>query len=422
MKFYKKIIAISIGIIGWVACNMHSSQENTDTTRTTAKNPETPKIRIDEEATALACMFGAVQPIKKGNLDSIFQLPSVQKHYEEFNKNWQKLEESRLSKMRVWAKQELGKWITEPYNLFYPFSGPDFLNAYELFPNCDNYLLFGLEQLGELPNFKKAKADYIDKYLHNIRDALSEIFERNYFITSYMSGDLHVKYIRGVLPLISVFLARTNNQIVKIERFVLNPDGQPQYYPLEQTKEKKDIKGIHGISIEFLNQNKKKTQKIYYIATDLEDKVMPQKQEVVKFIKSFDKKITLIKSASYLLHGYNFSTIRNIILEDTKAVLQDDTGVPYSFYKEQNWKVQLYGKYDRPIADFKYGFQPDLNKRFQTDSTVKPLNFTFGYHWKTDKTSLLFCVAPAQPAVKKTENKNVKNSSTIKPQNRKQLQ
>ncbi|NJL15049.1 MAG: hypothetical protein HC913_19970 [Microscillaceae bacterium] len=147
--------------------------------------------------------------------------------------------------------------------------------------------------------------------------------------------------------------------------------------------------------VEFLNEKKTKPQRMYYFGTDVEDGKMKEKMELVAFIKSFPNKLTLIKSASYILHNTNFVLMRDLVLNETSAILQDDTGVRYETLKEQNWQIQLYGKYARPVADFgSYTFQPALNQAYQTTKDIKKLNFTYGYHWKTDNTSLMICRKP----------------------------
>ncbi len=350
------------------------------TTATEKEKPEA-NVSVDREATARARIMGAVKLDDEAGYDSILNATATQIHYENFNRQWTKLEDSRLSRVRDWRQAELSDYQAEKHNLFYPFSGPDFLNAYEFFPNCRNYILFGLEPIGKLVDIQNMPPDY----LASLRNALSEIFERNYFITSYMSGDLWGK---GVLPIVNIFMARTGNQIVDIKQFYLKEDGSPAYFELEdaQTGQGK----LTGLMIEFLNQDKSQSQKMFYFGTDVEDSKMQQKLELVKFIKSFENKITLIKSASYILHNSNFKIMRDLVLDETSMILQDDTGVRYTELQENGWSIKLYGKYARPVADFgSYTYQPALQKAYNESGEVQPLNFTYGYHWKTDNTSLM---------------------------------
>jgi hypothetical protein len=341
--------------------------------------------RTDTTFNAIAHLLAGM-PIQEAGYKTLSVETAVKAHYTEFAKGWQNLETSRLNKIRTWQNAALAEWDTATYNLFYPFSGPDFLNAYELFPNADNYLLFGLERMGELPALKDLKGVYLQNYLTNIRQALSEIFQRNYFITSRMSGAFNSS-VKGVLPILAVFLARTNHEIINIRKFYIQKDGKT----LDDATKPKNQTLLTGWHIIFKNPKREVTQHLYYLGTDLADGAMANKPELVKWIKNFDHKATLIKSASYLLHTANFNTIRNLILEDSKTVLQDDTGVPYKYFVKAGWEVKLYGKYAPPIRDFNYGFQADLNQKFAADKSIEPLNFTFGYHWWTDKSSILYC-------------------------------
>jgi len=339
----------------------------------------------DTTTNSIAQLLAAV-PISSKGFETISNEAVSKKHYLEFEKSWNVLKDKRLTKIKKWQTRELAEWKTNTYNLFYPFSGPDFLNAFELFPNADNYLMFGLEQIGDLPTKDKLKGWYLDAYLTGVRNGLSEIFSRNYFITSRMSGALNGQ-VKGVLPILSVFLARTGNEIMSIQKVYLQKDGRALDKPFQDNS----LQLFSGVHIIFKNSNRELTQHIYYFSVDVSDAPLLYKTELLKFIKDMPQKVTLVKSASYLLHTNNFMTIRQLIIDESIAVLQDDTGVPYKYFPASAWDLQLYGKYAKPIADFNYGYQPDLNQKFVTDAAqVKPIDFTFGYHWWTDNSSILY--------------------------------
>jgi len=390
MKKIRVMLAIALAANLW-ACNGTPQEKTKDNKEEEAKKKEAekPKVVIDEYATLRAQMMAGVEVANKGEFDSILNLPATKQHYTEFNTSWGKLEENHLSKIRTWRDKQLASLNAEEgNNLFYPFSGPDFLNVYTLFPNCDNYLMFGLEEPGNLVDLRKMPPNY----LSTLRNSLGYTFERNYFITS----DMGKLWGKGVLPLVNIFMARTGNKIVKIERFYLEKDGTPVNFPLEDEKAvAAKGKPIVGITIEFMNEKRSKPQRIYYVGTDVADEKMKAKMELATFIKSFKNKMAFIKSASYILHNTNFAIMRNIVLEDTKAVLQDDTGVRYEEYAKAGWDMKLFGRYARPVADFGgYTYQNDLAAAFKKDSTVQKINFTLGYHWKggeNSNTSIMLC-------------------------------
>ena len=175
--------------------------------------------------------------------------------------------------------------------------------------------------------------------------------------------------------------------MLNIQKVYLQKDGRTLDKPLTDNSEKL----FSGVHIIFKSPHREVTQHIYYFGTDVSDAPLAYRTELLKFIKDMPKKVSLVKSASYLLHTANFITIRKLITEESIAVLQDDTGVPYKHFLPTEWDLQLYGKYAKPIADFNYGYQPDLNKKFITDAkNVKPIDFTFGYHWWTDNSSILY--------------------------------
>jgi hypothetical protein len=395
------------------ACGGNKTKEAKNDTIKIEKKEAPKKVEINLEATQMAYIMGGMELKNKTGFDSLLNTSPFKQHYDDFEKGWSNLEKNRLSKMRTWRDQELAKVVKDGQTLFYPFSGPDFINAYEFFPNCDNYLMFGLEPAGVLPNKKEINANY----LGSIRRALSEIFTRNYFITSYMGGSLSGK---GVLPIVMVFMARTNNQIVAVKRVYLEKDGTPKFIPIDEEGPKDNITGI---MIEFLNEKKTKSQKIYYFGTNVVDAEMAKKTELATFISSFKNQIGFVKSCSYTLHSGEFSIMRGLVMDLCNAVLQDDTGVRYEVYEEAGWDIQLYGKYARPIADFgDYTYQPRLRDAFKTES-AKPLGFTYGYHWNTDNTSVLLAIKNAERAASlKKENKKEEPKKEAKKEEAKKVE
>ncbi len=386
--FMLKIYTIILFLIlqhGFFLQKTFAQKETKKTEKKTEKNPERPTelndtIKINEEANALAQVMAGVE-IEN---NKITENATTKQHAKVFAENWEKLENTRLKKLRTWRDNELSNINQNTQNLFYPFSGPDFLNAYILFPNCDNYLLFGLEKSGELPKIEEMKGVFLQNYLANVRSALSEIFSRNYFITRNMMQNVSAN-LKGVLPILAVFLAKTDNDIIKIQKVFIERGDKLTYTSLKfQSK----YNLVNGLYIEFKNKKKNKIQKMYYFGTDFQDKSMVGKPELVQFIKTFENVTTLTKSASYLLHGSDFSTIRNLVLSQSDAVVQDDTGVPFRYFKPAEWESQFYGKYAKPVKDFNYGYQQDVATKFNTDKSIKAIDFTFGYHWWTDKSSV----------------------------------
>ena len=90
-----------------------------------------------------------------------------------------------------------------------------------------------------------------------------------------------------------------------------------------------------------------------------------------------------MKSASYLMHYGTFSQMRELVMKKSEAILEDDTGIPYKYFKPAEWTPNLYGKYTKPIADFQARlWQEDLQFAYDsTDQYSGTLPFSLGYHW-----------------------------------------
>jgi len=371
-----------------VSCGSSSEKqkENQDTTKKTTEIEK--PVQIDKMATNRAMILAAIVPNDTTGYGRIINSEAFKMHQKAFNEGWENLESKYLSKLRPWRDSEISDMNKEGNTVFYPFSGPDILNAYTLFPNADNYILFGLELPGTLEkDFHKKDEKYINAYFADVRVGLKDIFARNYFITSYMGSALY-RRANGVAPIMSIFLARTGNEIVSVQRLGIDKDAKPIFRDIYDTKADSIY---YGLAFEIKNKNRKKTQWVYYFSGDVSDMALLRKPQFDKFIRSFPNKVGYLKSASYVLFNPNFQIIKKILLEDTNIIFQDDTGVPYRDYVAAgNWDIKLYGKYARPIADFgNYTFQPDLRDAFKDSSKVTRINFPYGYHWKTDNASLL---------------------------------
>ena len=89
-----------------------------------------------------------------------------------------------------------------------------------------------------------------------------------------------------------------------------------------------------------------------------------------------------------MVHKQEFSIIRERVLSNSVAVLQDDSGVPYRFFAAAPWTVQLYGTYVQPYGSFRWLQQPDLRDAY-VSSGPKPLNFRIGYGYGRIPSNLL---------------------------------
>ena len=301
-----------------------------------------------------------------------------------FNRAWERLENQQIIKIKKWTSQELTPIYQSAKFIFYPFSGPDFLYCYSFFPQADNYVLVGLEPVGSLPVLEKTSKAETAKNLQNIERSLSAVLHLSFFRTNDMKVDLSQQ---GVLPILFVFLARTNNKIQNVEYVGLKKDSAIQVLD----KENKE-KLISGVKIDFIPVGSSQPRSLYYFSLDLSNSGLNNKPEFNKFIQSLGRSTTYLKAASYLPHYDGFSNIRNLILSQSSSLLQDDSGVPIKYFDSDKWKLKFYGNYTQPIALFSNEYQAGLKDIYKDKSNVKPLDFGIGYQYKVNDSNLMLAL------------------------------
>jgi hypothetical protein len=327
-------------------------------------------------------------PNTSGPLKTLQETESWKNYADSIAKSWTDLETKRLKPMKAWAESELSEADSNTKLLFYPFSGPDFLTAFLLFPTADTYILLGLEPVGNLPEWEKETPSQVGSYLEDIKIALSDFFKKSYFITKNMIEALQTNKVDGVLPLICFFLKRADNSISSLKRIELDDEGNILETPYETLK--KRMKRPYGIKINFVTNESRNEKTVYYFSCDLSDEKFQEKSKFFAFLNKIQAMTTFIKSASYILHYRNFSNIRNQILAKSQFILQDDTGIPYRCFQEKMWEITLYGEYAKPVKEFSNLEQPELKAAYQDKSKVKKLTFHLGYHWGSQHDTIMY--------------------------------
>lgn len=301
------------------------------------------------------------------------------------NTVWSRLKEGQLKKVTTWAQKELA---LKNYKLFYPFSGADFLYANTIFPAADEYLMIGLEPVGKVPDIRKIPEDFWENYFLALKTSMDDILTASFFKTKDMRKDFTTQELKGTLPILMIFIARTGHKIVTVEPVEINDSGKIIDSRLEKIANHQYTQ-MHGVRITFekdsTNNTTNNSQKcVYYFSIDLSDPSLSQKPEFELLLNSYGKTVSFIKSASYLMHSTNFSVIRSLILKHSYTHVQDDSGIPLKFFyedkKNNKWQEPaFYGGYKAPIPMFKNCYQEELKNKFADSTTVKPLPFRIGY-------------------------------------------
>ena len=350
------------------------------------------QIMADPRATATAQIMAGIQPAAGDPvIDRLLATESWAYHKAAMDAQWKPVR-ARLDAIEKWRDQEVKLSNVSSRTLLYPFSGPDFLNAWALYPNHGKYVFFSLESPGTQPKLEKMSEKEFDAMLRDVRHAFNEIFQRNYFITSFMGKQLTTPHIKGTVPIVTTMMALYGLRVAKIESLDPFPELTSAYL---EPKAKRPGKILRGVKITFID-SANVPHELSYFSLDATDKALAYYPDFLDWVGRNRPASALLKSASYLLHDNQFSKTRDMILASADVLVQDDTGVPFRYIKQANWNVKLFGKYHKPIKPMQWGYQSDLDQAFREPDVKErgTLPFPFGYHWKGVESGLILAARP----------------------------
>ncbi len=309
-----------------------------------------------------------------------------------FDHDWEKYDRMQLAPMREWASRELAKSISSGSTVFYPFSGPDFSTPYTLFPGAGTYILIALEPIGEVPDFQAMSQKDFESFFAEMRKSLHDSLNFDYFISSHMHISMESKELNGVLPYLLFFMAREKTRILDVEYWFMEPDGTIQKVPGFENGEPGPAGAIPGVRILFESAGSpgNKPQTLYYFRLNLHDRTFLRNGYFINFLQNFGPLVTFMKSAAYMMFDRQTSAARQFVLDQSRYVLQEDSGIPFSYFDPSVWAFQFYGTYSKPISIFKNDYQADLARIYKTCGDIKPLPFGIGYRFQVDTANLLF--------------------------------
>src|SRR6266487_1046398 len=322
--------------------------------------------------------FLAGMPLPKNSpLALLATDPAWQNHSTFFENAFSKLNQRQLQKLHAWQQNYLPE-ATQPMPVaFYMFSGPDFLYVDQLFPKASVYVLCGKESMGPPPD--PLRITNLPGALHNLEEAMNSSLRFSFFITKDMKVDLQSQQLNGTLPILYVFLARADKSITDVTFGSLNGNG---------TFQEGKAGGIPGVRISYIDSPSGNAQTLFYFTTDISDGGIHSNPGFLKFCEHFGVGCSLLKSSSYLMFEEGFATIRNFVLDHSDTIVQDDAGIPLSYFKPDKWNIRLFGNYIGPIEIFKQHYQPKLTELYQ-QSNPPPLEFNFGYRWNYKESNLI---------------------------------
>lgn len=320
----------------------------------------------DARITSLAQLLAGVKP-EYALHDRLAALDAWRAHARALAPQWKALRAGRLGAIEAWRDRTLGADLARCRTLFYPFSGPDFLNAYLLFPLCDTYVFLGLEPPGTLPALDRMSDADVAQTLQEMRAALRDLLAHNFYMTKHMAKQLDAPHVNGVVPPLVASMGLIRIRIVAIEPLALRAARSGRGSTL------------HGVKIRFFHPDIGRMQTLYYLSADASNAGFANAPELGSFLARLKPAMVLVKAGSYLLHRAYFSRLRETVLDVADLLVQDDTGIPYGLLRSRGWKVRLYGDYTGPIPLFAADRQPDLAVAYRNRTEDGRLPFAFGY-------------------------------------------
>jgi hypothetical protein len=317
-----------------------------------------------------------------GTLAACEGRPGWVRHAKFFDQNWEKFTRTRLAPMREWAAKELGS--SQTATVFYPFSGPDFINAFTLFPRAKTYLLIALEPVGELPDFSTR---HEQNFFASLQRSLYDLLYLDFFITNKMKTAISKSELKGTLPVLLFFLAREKARVLDVQYWVMKPDGTIEESPGTRPRER--AAGIPGVRIVFTSPGETSTQTLYYFQYNLGNDSFGRNQHFISFLQSFGSMTSFTKAASYLMFGSHFSGIRQFVLDQSLYVLQGDSGIPLKHFDPEVWNFRFYGTYAGPISLFRNCYQADMANRYRKTEDIQPLPFGIDYRHRARTSNLM---------------------------------
>ena len=323
--------------------------------------------------------FLAGMPLPKNSpLAALTQDPGWQEHAANFEKAFAKLNTRQLAKLHGWEAQYLPESHEKIPVAFYMFSGPDFLYVDQFFSKAHVYILCGKESMGPPPD--PLRITNLGGALHNIEEAMQSSLRFSFFITKEMKVSLDSQELKGVLPILYVFLARADKSITDVTYGSLTGGGSFQ-------GGRAGAGGSPGVRIQYIDNHSGQEQTLYYFTTDISDGGLAS-SGFLKFCSQFGAGCSFLKASSYLMFEQGFNRIRDFILDHSKTIVQDDSGIPLTYFNRDKWNIRVFGNYLGPTEIFKQHNQPKLREMFE-QSNPPPIEFNFGYRWNYKESNVI---------------------------------
>jgi hypothetical protein len=354
------------------------------------------QVTIDTNLTELS-RFIAGMDCQTETYKKLQEKASYKTHTNFTSKVWKQLEDSTLDVMVKWATEKNIMEDADTLPCMYTFSGPDFLFGNRFFPKASHYVLMGLEKCGSVTEVSGMKESAVNEYLNSIRGSMRYLLKAGYFVTAHMSTDFSKSVLNGNIHMMLMFMARENYSICSIDYGYMGKDSSFVVTGVSTGSTAYKVKGttntsgkINGMRVGITDSTAQKLKYVYYFSADIMDSKLKDKTEFTAFIENMAPFNSYFKAASYVPQHKSFAIIRNLILDNSYKILQDDTGVPLKSLDKTIYDIEMWGTYTKVISDLSWGYQPDLKKALEASGNNKDLPFRISYNGNYDEGMMLY--------------------------------
>lgn len=278
--------------------------------------------------------------------------------------------------MMKWAVSEIA--FKPGGTVLYPFSGPDFVTVSSLFPDADRYILVAMQAGGAPAQLASMPAPRQQAFQAKFLREWAKFSRLGFFRTDDLNEDLRDRHAYiGTTTILMTFAHYMGYRVNEVYPIVLDAaSGEFVRSDLAPWK-----------SVRLVLSKSGRSSTIDYVSVDLSDAYLSQAQPMRDWLNRQSSHPVLLKAASHLLQESYFSILRDMIVANASLVVQDETGLNYT-YLEQIGKVQLYGGFLYPHELFNRNKQASLARAYQTAKDVKPLPFGFSYNKSAERRSV----------------------------------
>lgn len=343
-----------------------------------AEEPGTSNAAVSPGVHDVALFLAGMEPTSASSLHRLTRNTAWQDYAARVGRGWNRFEKGTLAKIRTFGA---ATGIGLAPSVLYPFGGPDLAFAMAFYPGATTYVLCGLESATPLPS--RLDDATLRGLIPRLRSTLLPYLAQGFFQTEAMRS---VHRFAGVAPLLMVAAVRGGAHIDAIETVYLGADGEVRDTADSQFN-------LPGLRLRMTAGGVRKS--VLYFRVNLANRSLAG-SPFARFIERASPFVSLLKGASYLPHEADFSTISALLLDHSKVLVEDDTGVPFDRFASGAWRIRLFGRYRSPHGAFARYHQPLLAA--QPVTAFEPLDFDFGYDTRSGRSHLLVAIKVAPGA------------------------